>query len=644
MKPFIFLKNILLVCILFHCIPSISQNTIVTYQDTTSFYPNSVTLKNYKIEWGILQVPENWETGGSKIDLAIAKLKNSSGKDSAKTLVMIEGGPGASGIEGIWWWLNHPLRETHDIVFMDVRGTGFSSPRLCPDLGKTFLEILAKDQSPETDGKQKAKAANACKEQLISQNIDVSQYNSINITRDLHALKQHYNLDKWSVYGVSYGTYIAQQYAGNYPMDIEKLILDSPISDISEYYTKNTSNYVNSLKKVFTACENDPECNTKFPDLEQMYYNTIVKLNKDPITVTVTDGVVKSGVFTYNAEDFKIAIHQCLYQKSLIELVPLLIQQFHNRNENTLGSLVAAFSGALGLDYGVYYSINCQEAIPVNSINDYQKDVNNIKLIKEGLSFYQSDYTVCDLWNKTASHHQNDSIAYTIKAPTLIITGQYDPITPTENGRQLSQKISNAKFIEAKNYGHAAGFSKNGFTLVNAFVTNSSKKIDTIFENSETNFITEVYINGGVSKLGNALNETNLSYIIPLGLAVIIVIVLSIYLLIISLKNKQLEKKTKYFKILLSLASLMGIASLVGIVLAIGETASGNFYILAFGLPAAYSIWFFLFYAFAIVIILLSIYGLFLRKRFFNTELILLTIVSNLIIIFCLIDLKLIAF
>jgi hypothetical protein len=75
---------------------------------------------------------------------------------------------------------------------------------------------------------------------------------------------------------------------------------------------------------VFKACASDPNCNSEYPNLEDIYYKVIEALTKSPITVKADKSIIEEETFTYNAEDFKIAIHQALYQKGLIEVLPLL--------------------------------------------------------------------------------------------------------------------------------------------------------------------------------------------------------------------------------------------------------------------------------------------------------------------------------
>ncbi len=53
---------------------------------------------------------------------------------------------------------------------------------------------------------------------------------SIDTADDIEAVRRKLGVDKLAIYGVSYGTWVAQQYARRYPEHVERLILDSVVS------------------------------------------------------------------------------------------------------------------------------------------------------------------------------------------------------------------------------------------------------------------------------------------------------------------------------------------------------------------------------------------------------------------------------
>jgi pimeloyl-ACP methyl ester carboxylesterase len=621
-------KIIALILIL--CLPSylFPQKKFYKLERATTFFPDEPTLnKENNIEWGYLIVPENWDKPeGKTIKLAFAFLKNTSKIQGPNPVIYLEGGPGAGEVGSIWRWLDHPLRKNNDLILMDVRGTGYSSPKFCPELGSKFLEILAKNQNSTQDEQQKTIAAIACKQDLINRGIDLNSYNSLSIAKDLNALKEALRYDEWNVYGVSYGTYTAQVYANEFPQDIKSLILDSSISDIAEYYDSNTANYISSLNKVFEACKEDPNCNKQYPNLEKTYYETIEKLTKNPITVDVDKKIVPSGKFTYNAEDFKIAIQQSLYYKKLIEVLPLLITQFNKENKSTLSTLVASFSGALGLDYGQYYCVSCNEVLPNNSISEFNKNANGFSKLKGGLSFYKSDFSVCDKWNlgngnslKKINTLLNLS---TITAPVLVFSGAFDPITPASNGKVTAARFKNNFLVTAPTGGHGPGFSNIGTKIVSDFISDPTKRPD-VSEfrlNSKINFATDVIISGGVSNFANTLNEFDLLFFAPLFIAITILMVSILTFVYLLIRNRKDVAKNKIMKTLVILTSLLGLITIIGFVLAINNTSENNFYILAFGIPNQFEYLFTIQWAFIVCFIISILYFVFAIKSISDTS------------------------
>ncbi len=572
--------------------------------------------------WGYLNVPETWGShDGKTIKIAVTVLKKTSIGKSSKAVVFIQGGPGASGITNVWTWLNHPLRKNNDIVLFDVRGTGFCKPRLSENLGKKFLEILARDQSEKEDEKQKTNAVMLCKQDLINRGVNIDSYNSLSIANDLHALKSVLKYKDWNVYGVSYGTYVAQVYASNYPKDVQSLILDSSINDISTYYVDNTNNYMSSLQKIFDLCKNDKNYSKEYPHLEKIFYKVIDDLEKNPLTVTVDKSLVPSGKFTYNAEDFKVAIQQALYNKQLVEVIPVLIYQFYERKEESLGNLVSAFSNLLEMDYGVYYCVSCNETLPNNDFMEYEKKASKFRALSGGISFYKSDFKVCDAWNK--NRHQNFIKRYnlsnlsTAKFPVLVFSGEFDPITPQTNGKKTAQKFGNALNIEAKTYGHVPSFTAIGREAAENFIDNPKQKVNlNAFNKAKPiKLATGIIINKGISKAGNSIGEFNLIFLFPLIIALILMLVLLLIYFVKIIKKRYHAQQDRIMRIFLIITSIIGLSLFASLVMALLSVSKQNFFILAFGLPENFSYIFSLVFWFLGSLALTLAYFIFTLKK-----------------------------
>ncbi|ASW74372.1 alpha/beta hydrolase [Chryseobacterium piperi] len=569
---------------------SCAFNAQTNLEKVKTFFPDSKDLKYDNIDWYRFLVPENWEkTKERKISLAVSVLKSKT-QVKQEPVIFIQGGPGGNTIAEVLFWVNHPLRKNHDIILVDLRGTGFSQPKLCPDLGKNFFEILSKNQSNEQDVKDKVQVSLACKQDMIDQGIDIGAYNSIAVANDLHALKNALKISKWNVYGVSYGTFISQNYAKIYTQDVYTLTLDSSIPDISEYYTNNTQNYIQSLNKVFKNCKENPNCKKEYPNLEEVYYNNIVELSKKPITVNVDQSILQSGKFTYNAEDYKIAIQQSLYDKKLVEVLPLLIYQFKERNTATLASLVQAFSGTLSLNYGNYFCFTCNEVIPNNNLRKYDSISSQYKRLAGGLSFYRSDFNVCSEWNKKDNHILPVlSLVNDNPFKVLILSGGLDPITPGYFAKEAAQNFKqNVQIINGYTYGHGLGYTRSGANIINSFVENKpiTDSLTQYFNQKEINFRTGITLNKGIVALAGSMSSKQWYYFIPLILSIAVVFVVFFGTLI-----NVFSKKNKFnlSTLLLLLMSTTTLAFLAFLGIGISQTLDSNFYLLAFGLPSKWN-------------------------------------------------------
>ena len=141
------------------------------------------------------------------------------GKRDAPVFLFLSGGPGEPGVsflERARKWLG-PAASKVRIVAFDQRGTGAAALR-CPALQK---QMGASDLTPPTRG-----AVEACARKLG----DRRQYFATSDTvDDIEALRIALGVDKLTLDGISYGTFVAQRYALAYPARVSGLVLDSVV-------------------------------------------------------------------------------------------------------------------------------------------------------------------------------------------------------------------------------------------------------------------------------------------------------------------------------------------------------------------------------------------------------------------------------
>jgi pimeloyl-ACP methyl ester carboxylesterase len=148
------------------------------------------------------------------IDLHVARELGGS-TPSRDAVVALAGGPGQSALPLAGYFALSMASALHgrDLIVFDQRGTGESSPLSCPALETdeaalgTIVERCAKQIGPARSG-----------------------YSSSESVADIDAIRQALGYEKLVLYGTSYGTKVALQYAQTYPSQVEALVLDSVVS------------------------------------------------------------------------------------------------------------------------------------------------------------------------------------------------------------------------------------------------------------------------------------------------------------------------------------------------------------------------------------------------------------------------------
>lgn len=148
------------------------------------------------------------------ITLSVAR-KLAGARPAASALVAIAGGPGQSALPFAEFnaaTMGAALR-TRDLLVFDQRGTGSSDPLSCPALERFSATSLSRLFA-------------SCAEQLGPARGAFTTQESVT---DLEALRAATGYEKLVLYGTSYGTKVALEYAERYPQHVEAMVLDSVV-------------------------------------------------------------------------------------------------------------------------------------------------------------------------------------------------------------------------------------------------------------------------------------------------------------------------------------------------------------------------------------------------------------------------------
>ena len=397
---------------------------------------------------GSLAVPENPEDSDSpKITLNILRLPAVNPTPQADPLFVIAGGPGQSAVniaEGIAYVFND-IRKNRDIIFVDQRGTGGSAPLNCSSLeDEENLWSLAKQQQ---------KLVQALRECIAQHDDRWAYYTTPYAVKDLESVRKALGYQQINLWSVSYGTRVALEYMRSYPAVIRTSTLDgvAPVSMALPWHSEEDA--WASLTQLNEQCIAIDNCEKRFGNLLDKANAIAQRLDAAPINLQVTHPRTQAQTsLEVDNQTFVALIRMALYSRDLSTLVPLVISKSYDSDYQLLASLVtliAEQSELADISYGMHYNILCNEDYPQyrgrNSADSHY-------FLKSNLVDLFHD--VCAIWPQTALAEKYFSPVI-VDVPTLLLSGQRDPVTPPRWAESVIEHLSHAKHLIAPGGHHS---------------------------------------------------------------------------------------------------------------------------------------------------------------------------------------------
>ncbi|WP_299803103.1 alpha/beta hydrolase [uncultured Shewanella sp.] len=447
-------------------IPAVQADTNTLGADASS--PNNqqacyVDGLSEQMQCGFILVPEDYaKPDGKQIEIHYVVMPAIKPSDKTEALLAIAGGPGQSAIENAQGFdrMLTKVRQTEDVILIDQRGTGQSNQLQC--IGDGFDSALAIDESDFDTRVETQK----CLETLDA---DVTQYGSLTALKDFEAVRQHLGYQKLHLYGISYGTRMAQLYMRHYPEYLATVTLDGVVP-----MQQSVLAIGNAIARAFDLliedCANNALCHSQFPQLRADLEKVDAELAQAPRVSQVPDPLTgELTQLTLTRSKFKGALRMALYSPSTRSLMPHAIHQAAKGNYQPITGLYAMGIDNAGIAMGMHASVVCGE--------DWQRltpelraKTNESYFGKEMLKTFAES---CAVWNMPAVDVSFGApIASDI--PTLLLSGELDPATPPSWGELAMEKLTNAKHFVAPYATHGVAYQSCGNDLIAGLVDKGS--------------------------------------------------------------------------------------------------------------------------------------------------------------------------
>lgn len=415
---------------------------------------------------GTLKVYENRATKqGREIDLNIVVLPALRSDAQPDPLFFLAGGPGqgAAKLAKVVRTMFASVQRDRDIVLVDQRGTGKSHPLECLNDDDDGLKTLAMTQDQVID---RLKACQA------KYDADLTQYTTTIAMDDLDDVRAFLGYEKINLYGGSYGTRAALVYMRQHGDRVRTSILDGvapPDMGLPRYFPRDSQRAFELLAR---DCAADAGCNAAYPNLLERTRTLLDRLKTDPPLLKVTHPR------TAETEDVRIearlvanVIVTALYSPMMTSLVPAIIAAAERNDFQSMLALAGLGGSEEGnMSIGMQLSVICAEDAPRITAEDMKKDSASTLFGEYIMSIQQRG---CEFWPRAkvdASYYE----PVTSSIPTLVMSGEVDPVTPPTWGEQVARTLSNSKHLVMPGTGHTPGGTGCGQRVMKSFIERGS--------------------------------------------------------------------------------------------------------------------------------------------------------------------------
>jgi hypothetical protein len=153
-------------------------------------------------------------------------------------------------------------------------------------------------------------------------------------------------------------------------------------------------------------------------------------------------------------------------------LVPAIVASAERNDFQSMLAL-AGMNGSSdepAMSIGMQLSVICAEDAPKNTPDDLKKGAEATLFGKYVMSVQQQ---ACEFWPR-GKVDESFYEPVTSSIPTLVLSGEVDPVTPPEWGEQVARTLSNSKHVIVPGTGHTAGGTGCGQRIMRSFIEKGS--------------------------------------------------------------------------------------------------------------------------------------------------------------------------
>ncbi len=397
---------------------------------------------------GYLTVSENrLNANARKIKIKFIRLKSLAAQPEAPVIYLEGGGSPctwqAESPKDLTDWL--PMLQVSDLIFIDQRGTTDEK-----------LTYVWRGEYPEgffvSEQAANLHYQNLCNEALryyAKDDIDILGYHVEAHARDVHGLTQALGIDRFSIFGFSYGTHIGMAVLKLYEEHVENAVF------VGSDGLDQSFNYPSYLDEHFLSiahrAKQDSSVDKLVPDLSKLLQMVMDQLTVDPAIVNLKNPLnkktmkVKVGPF-----GLALILRLDIDDKNDIPVVPRLLYSIQQRDYSILEwfvqkriALAFACPGS-GINQGLASGASAKRWTQI------EKEASE-SIFGNAMNFPFS--AARKVW-PTNNLSLDTTVPVSSGVRTLFVSGDLDCRTPVQQTNEIASQFANHTHLIVENAGH----------------------------------------------------------------------------------------------------------------------------------------------------------------------------------------------
>ncbi len=360
-------------------------------------------------------------------------------------LVPLAGGPGQGAVQfyAAFAGAFERVRRDRDILLVDQRGTGQSATMDC----EFDDDIVEGQYSTE----QTIEYMRMCLDQLPH---DPRFFTTSVAVRDLEAVREALGYTQLNLYGVSYGSRVAQHFARRYPESTRTIIVDGVAAPQKALGPEIATESQKAVDNILARCMDEAECSERFPEIDKTFQRVVETLTDAPVEIEVPHpSHGRPEALTFGRNEFAGAIRLLAYSPNSIALIPLLVHEAGEQRYAPLAAqyLMTTISLMDSLSLGMHNSVMCTEDAPFYDSATIDYDLLNASYM--GPLQLEALEAICSIWPGGPIDDEFKAPLAT-GLPVLLLSGTADPITPPAWATLAMAEMENATHLIGEHQGH----------------------------------------------------------------------------------------------------------------------------------------------------------------------------------------------